>query len=52
MSAGYDPFKWADVFKSEEEYLKELIKEDEENAKERSSESRRKNASNADSGRK
>lgn len=24
MSAGYDPFKWADNFESEEEYLKEL----------------------------
>lgn len=27
MSCGYDPFKWADNFESEEEYIKELIKE-------------------------
>lgn len=24
MSAGYDPFKWADNFESEEEYIKDL----------------------------
>ena len=27
MCIGYDPFKWADNFESEEEYIKELIKE-------------------------
>ena len=27
MSIGYDPFKWADNFESEEEYIKELINE-------------------------
>lgn len=24
MSCGYDPFKWADNFESEEEYMEEL----------------------------
>lgn len=24
MCIGYDPFKWADCYQSEEEYLKEL----------------------------
>jgi hypothetical protein len=27
MSCGYDPFKWADTYKSEEEYLKDLEEE-------------------------
>lgn len=49
MSAGYDPFRWADNFESEEEYMKEL---EEENAKKRISENGRKNTSNADSSRK
>lgn len=24
MSCGYDPFKWADIYTSEEEYIKDL----------------------------
>lgn len=27
----YDPFKWADNFSSEEEYLQELLEEQKEN---------------------
>ena len=48
MCVGYDPFKWADNYGSEEEYLQELIKEkeNEENDKTRSSSSG--NTSNAD----
>lgn len=33
MCIGYDPFKWADNYGSEEEYFKELIKENEEMSK-------------------
>lgn len=29
MCIGYEPFKWADAFNSEEEYWLELIKENE-----------------------
>jgi len=36
MCIGYDAFKWADNYESEEEYFKELIKENEENDKKRS----------------
>lgn len=46
MCIGYEPFKWADNYGSEEEYFKELIKENEENDKTRSSSSG--NTSNAD----
>ena len=27
MSCGYDPFKWADIYSSEEEYMEELKNE-------------------------
>lgn len=30
MSAGYDPFKWADIYTDEEEYIQELIEEEKE----------------------
>lgn len=30
MSIGYDPFRWADAFASEEEYLKELLEDERE----------------------
>lgn len=30
MSAGYDPFQWADIYADEEEYFKELMQEEKE----------------------
>ncbi len=35
MCIGYDPFKWADNWESEEEYLQDLIKDKEETKDER-----------------
>lgn len=31
MCIGYDPFRWADNYESEEEYLKELFEEENNN---------------------
>lgn len=34
MCIGYEPFKWADAFNSEEEYFMELMKDEKERKKE------------------
>lgn len=31
MCIGYDPFRWGDNYESEEEYLKELLEEENNN---------------------
>lgn len=35
MCIGYDPFRWADNYESEDEYLKELINEERKKENER-----------------
>lgn len=34
MSAGYDPFQWADIYADEAEYIRELMEEEKEREKE------------------
>lgn len=45
MSCGYDPFKWADNFESEEEYYMELMKDERKKENELSNDIRKRQTS-------